>query len=273
MKKTSADAGRERFQSGAQKYAAYLHTPEGRLRLDLAFANLQEFLPPSKHLLRALDLGAGTGATAVRLARLGFDVTLLDASPEMVDVAERTAQELGVIARITVQLGDAVRAADLFHRQSFDVIVCHNALEYVDDPNAVLRGAAGLLRDSSAILSILVRNHAGEVLKAAIQAGDLDASEHQLTTAWGCESLYGGRVRLFTPDELLTMLKEARLEIIAVRGVRVVTDYLPQQISRESEYERIFELERKLGQRAEFMAVARYTHFLARRAEPVLEEA
>ena len=44
MKKmTTAD--RARFQSGAQAYAAYLEKPEGRLRLDLAFANLQEFLP------------------------------------------------------------------------------------------------------------------------------------------------------------------------------------------------------------------------------------
>jgi len=33
----------DRFQSGADKYAAYLETPEGRLRCDLAFANLQIF--------------------------------------------------------------------------------------------------------------------------------------------------------------------------------------------------------------------------------------
>lgn len=35
----------DRFQRDAAKYAAYLDTPEGRLRLDLAFANLREFLP------------------------------------------------------------------------------------------------------------------------------------------------------------------------------------------------------------------------------------
>ena len=47
----TTDADRERFQSGAHKYAAYLETPEGRLRLDLAFANLQEFLPQSQRPL------------------------------------------------------------------------------------------------------------------------------------------------------------------------------------------------------------------------------
>ena len=47
MKKTTT-ADRARFESGAQAYAEYLEKPEGRLRLDLAFANLQEFLPQVK---------------------------------------------------------------------------------------------------------------------------------------------------------------------------------------------------------------------------------
>src|SRR5437868_3677379 len=68
----------ERFRTGAANYAAYLETPEGRLRLDLAFANLQEFLPQDTRSLHDLDLGGGTGANAVRLAKLGHHVTLLD---------------------------------------------------------------------------------------------------------------------------------------------------------------------------------------------------
>ena len=88
MKGRTANADFERFLTGAAKYAAYLETPEGRLRLDLAFANLQEFLPPDTHSLRALDLGCGTGAIGIRLARLGFHVTLLDPSLPMLDFAQ-----------------------------------------------------------------------------------------------------------------------------------------------------------------------------------------
>ncbi len=69
----SARADSERFQIGANKYAAYLETPEGRLRSDLAFANLHDFLPlQAEEPLCALDLGGGTGAAEVRLARLGM---------------------------------------------------------------------------------------------------------------------------------------------------------------------------------------------------------
>src|SRR6476619_4866540 len=132
----------ERFQTGAAKYAAYLQAPEGRLRLDLAFANLQEFLPHTTHSSLALDLGCGTGALAVRLAQLGIHVTLLDSSPAMLDIAKNAARDAGVTDKVVLQHGDATQMADLYHAQSFDVILCHNLLEYCDDPALVLRSAA-----------------------------------------------------------------------------------------------------------------------------------
>src|SRR5205823_11557820 len=97
MKMTAKADSDERFQSGADKYAAYLATPEGRLRSDLTFANLQDFLSlQGKPSLCALDLGCGTGATALRLARLGIYVTLLDSSQAMLDIAQSAAREAGV---------------------------------------------------------------------------------------------------------------------------------------------------------------------------------
>jgi S-adenosylmethionine-dependent methyltransferase len=262
--KMTAKDDAERFQSGAHKYAAYLETPEGRLRSDLTFANLEDFLAPrANNSLCALDIGCGTGAAAVRLAHLGIHVTLLDSSMEMLDIAQCMGREAGVTGKLTLKQGDAAQLASLFHAGSFDVILCHNVLEYVEDPEAVLRAAAGALRDKSALLSILVRNQAGEVLKAAIQSGDLAAAEKSLTAEWGEESLYGGRVRLFTGRGMRDMLSAASLAISAERGVRVLADYFPPKISRSDDYQRIFHLERKLGSRHEFIAVARYTQYLA----------
>lgn len=272
--KIPVNADRERFQREADKYAAYLETPEGRLRLDLPFANLQEFLPlpQDKCPLRALDLGCGTGANGLRLVRLGFHVTLMDSSPAMLDIAERAAEQAGISSTIELKCGDVDNVASLFDAASFDVILCHNILEFTDDPGTVLRSAARALRNSSAIMSVLVRNGAGEVLKAAILAGDLDAAQQNLTAQWGNEKLYGGTLRLFTPGTMQPMLKEASLAPIAERGVRVVSDYLSPRVSVSAEYERVFALERILGNRSDFSAVARYTHYLARRAGPVIKD-
>jgi SAM-dependent methyltransferase len=262
----------ERFQSDADKYAAYLETPEGRLRLDLPFANLQEFLPQTTRSLHALDLGGGTGSNAVRLARHGFDVTLLDPSLPMLDYAERAAREAGLTERITLKRGDAAQLTTLFDAGSFDLILCHNVLEFVDDPGDVLRSAARALRGPSSMISVLVRNQPGEVLKAALLNGDLAAAEGNLTAEWGEESLYGGEVRLFTAESLRDMLIEASFVVTAERGVRIIADYLPPKVSRTAEYKRIFELERKLGRRPEFAAVARYAHCVAHRAGPIMKD-
>src|SRR6266404_9734796 len=112
MKEMTVNDDFERFRTGAAKYAAYLETPEGRLRLDLAFANLQEFLPQDTRSLHDLDLGGGTGANAVRLAKLGHHVTLLDSSAEMLNIAERAAREAGVSEQIALKHGDAAQLAN-----------------------------------------------------------------------------------------------------------------------------------------------------------------
>lgn len=265
MNKRIANPKAERFQSEADKYAAYLKTPEGRLRLDLAFANVREFLPQATLGLRALDVGGGTGALGVRLAQLGFDVTLLDASSPMLDIARHAALEAGVAERVALKLGEAGQLASLFEPEWFDLVLCHNVLEFVENPGDVLRAAARVLHNSSGILSVLVRNQPGEVLKAALINRDLAAAEYNLTAEWADESLYGGKVRLFAADTLRATLIPSSFALIAERGVRVISDYLPPEISRTNEYARIFELERKLGARPEFAAVARYVHCVARR--------
>src|SRR5438094_8347481 len=132
MKEMTANDDFERFRTGAAKYAAYLETPEGQLRLDLAFANLKDFLPQATRSLLALDLGCGTGAIAVRLARLGLHVTLLDASVPMLDFAKRDAPEAGRTGRVALKHGDAAQFANVFHAGSLDVSLCHNLLDHAD---------------------------------------------------------------------------------------------------------------------------------------------
>jgi hypothetical protein len=68
------------------------------------------------------------------------------------------------------------------------------------------------------------------------------------------------------------MLLESSLAVTAEHGVRVLSAYLPRRISRSDEYERIFELERKLGRQPEFAVVARYTHCVAHRAGPAMKD-
>ncbi|MGH9942719.1 MAG: class I SAM-dependent methyltransferase, partial [Pyrinomonadaceae bacterium] len=174
----------DRFETDADAYAAYLKTVEGRLRLDLAWENLRVFVSGGVEIEgarttggpipRALDLGGGTGALSVRLAGLGHEVALVDPSAAMLAIAgEAARQEAGAFDRLSFHQTDAAGAARHFAPRSFALAACHNVLEYVPDVPAVMRALGSLLGEGG-LVSLLVRQRAGEVMRAALKAHDLE---------------------------------------------------------------------------------------------------
>lgn len=94
-----------------------------------------------------LDMGCGTGvASRVVARRPGFTgkITGIDLSPFLTDAARRLATEEGLGARIEFRAGDT-RSLDL-PADSFDAIIAHTLVSHVDDPVAVLKEAARLVK-------------------------------------------------------------------------------------------------------------------------------
>ena len=251
-----------RFQD-AKKYAAYLKTPAGRLRSELAWENMRRFLPRNASKYRALDAGGGTGFASVLLAQIGLEVVLLDGSEQMLRIASRQAKACGVTPQISFCHADVGQLPRLFDAESFDVVVCHNLLEYTEDPPATVRNIAHVLRKDG-VFSVLVRNRAGEVLKEAVKSGDWKLATTNLTADMVVDTLYGETLRVFTPAEVRHLLVQAGLEVVAEHGVRVFFDYLGLENPTDATCSQIFELESTLGARPEFSAIARYIQAIAR---------
>jgi S-adenosylmethionine-dependent methyltransferase len=200
-------------------YADYLRTVDGMLRVNLAWENLRAFLPP-KAQGRALDIGCGTGEVTLRLAGAGLHVTALDSSDAMLAETHRRATEAGSQESVSIVCASAAQLCNLFSPASFDVIVCHNLLEFVDLLHEILRAIEVLLtKNVGATASIVFRSRAGEVLSAALKAGNLATAEANLTAAKVRAKLTDGMVALFTPAELRSMLSDARLAVMAGYGV------------------------------------------------------
>jgi S-adenosylmethionine-dependent methyltransferase len=247
----------------ADKYSKYLRTSSGRLRSDLAWGNLQGFLPDPAPQRRVLDLGGGTGAMSVRLAKKEFQVVLLDSSDEMLGIAQKEAKASGVADRITFHRADAGQLHQLFAPDSFDIVICHNLLEYVADPGSIVRSVSCILRKDG-VFSVLVRNRAGEVLKAAIKSSDLGLAKENLSTQTVLDSLYAKPVRLFEPAEVVQRLAQANLDVLAMCGVRVFSDYRDSVDPDPETYRQLLELEFALGTQPQFAAIARYIQMIAR---------
>jgi len=265
----------DRFTTGAPAYAAYLQTVEGRLRLDLAWENLRAFLfdenetqraeARKRRMRRALDLGGGTGALALRLTAQGFYVAVVDSSATMLELAKEAARQANMLDQIDFHQTDAAGTIALFELGTFDVAVCHNVLEYVPDPGAAVRALSVLLR-TGGIVSLLARQRAGEVMRHTLKAHDLAAAHRALAEEWATESLYGGPARVFDALSLRALAEEDCLEVFAERGVRVIADYLPASFSEtEESYARLLAFESELGARPEFAGVSRYRQVLAQK--------
>ncbi|HEX8459738.1 MAG TPA: class I SAM-dependent methyltransferase [Pyrinomonadaceae bacterium] len=292
-----------RFETGAQAYADYLRTLEGRLRLDITWENFISFIakqnatracelegaqveasereratqPVQERAAhserdsmaaaqprRVLDLGGGTGALALRFAADGWHASVVDASAQMLALAADAARALSLDARVTFHHSTAEAADELFAPHTFDAAVCHNVLEYVRDPRACVAALAALVKPGAHV-SLVARNRAGECMRAALKTHDLAEAERALVAAEVNESLYGGPARLYDAQSLGALATEAKLEVVAARGVRVVADYLPAQLSDTPEtYARLLSFELMLGAHPEFASIARYTQIIAR---------
>ena len=95
---------------------------------------------------RFLDLGCGTGTSAVRLAGLGWEVVGIDYVPSAIARARRRAEQAGVKADLRV--GDVTRLDALLDDRRFDLILdvgCYHGLSEVGRERyaeAVARAAA-----------------------------------------------------------------------------------------------------------------------------------
>lgn len=86
---------------------------------------------------KVLDLGAGTGRYSIQFALEGADVTALDLSEEMLDIAKAKAKKAGVKDKILFKKGDA-KDTD-FDDESFDIVTSMRVFHLIDDPKALFQ--------------------------------------------------------------------------------------------------------------------------------------
>jgi ubiquinone/menaquinone biosynthesis C-methylase UbiE len=123
----------------ARLYEAWQRSPEGTLLDRLSSELILQLLRPQKGE-RILDIGCGTGNHLLFFYRLGLDVTGLEPSPYMLEIAR---SRLG--NKVSLETG---MAEDLpFEDNEFDLATLVLTLEFLDDPLAALREAGRVAKN------------------------------------------------------------------------------------------------------------------------------
>jgi SAM-dependent methyltransferase len=227
-------------------------------------AELDRAAASGAHGLDVLDLGGGSGVSAVPLAELGHRVTVLDASADALATLQRRAADAGVADRVTPVQGDVERLPADVGAGVYDLVLCHGLLEVVDSPAETLRSVAGALRPGGCA-SVLAAGRAAAVLARALGGRLADAARIVADPA-GRSGDADGLLRRFDSAGLRELIAAAGLRVEAVHGVRVVADLVPGAVlDRPGAAEALRELETALAGLDPYRDAAAQLHVLARR--------
>ena len=141
---------------------------KGRVRTYVLHQQLLEHLPEPPATV--LDVGGGAGHQSFPLARAGYDVTLLDPSPAMLDKAQQRLQQLPGDAqrRVTLLQADGENADEAVDGQRFAAVLCHGVLGYLEQPEPLVDQ---LCRCAAAggVVSIMTGNAKAMAVRPALE--------------------------------------------------------------------------------------------------------
>ena len=196
---------------------------KGYVRTYVLHQHLLEHLPPPP--AGVLDVGGGAGNQSFPLAQVGYDVTLLDSSPAMLDKARDRLQRLPDEARrrVTLLKAEGGHADEAVEGRRFPAVLCHGVLGYLEDPQPLL-DQLGRCAAAGGIVSIMTGNARATAVRPALERRWDDALASFDTRAG--IGVLGVPGRADTVEELSELMRSRGVEPVRWYGVWLFVDWL-----------------------------------------------
>lgn len=205
---------------------------------------------------KVLDFGSGFGVTSNYLASKN-KVTAIEPNLEMIEerICENNYKQI---------YGD-IKALKEQEDNSFDVILCHNVLEYAKERKEIFDEFYRILKPNG-VLSIVKHNHAGRIMQKVVFENNVDEAISLLNG--GKINVYSfGEINYYDIDDIKEWIGNKNIIIEKIRGVR--TFWALQQnneIKNEKSWQdKMFEIEMKVSDIEEFINISFFNHVLLRK--------
>ncbi len=156
---------------------------------------------------RILDVGCGGGILSEALASLGAEVTGIDLSEDLIEIAELHGLESGLHVHYR-KISAEVLAAE--QPEYFDCITCMEMLEHVPEPESVVTACSDLVKPGGRIffstLNRKLKSYLAAVIGAEYILRMIPKGTHDFKT-------------FIKPSELSAWGRHAGLEIEAITGI------------------------------------------------------
>jgi len=230
------------------------------LRNEIPREFIKKYLQPSDVVL---DAGGGTGLNAILMAQRCTQVTLLDLSPRILEVAAHNIMSTGLAAKIKLIEGD-ITNLHAFADAAFSFVVCvGGSLLYVQEMGSqavhelvrVAKPGALLIVGCDAkygfIRWLLTTGHLDDAL-SAYEASQYEAGE-------------GAYAHLYTVAELPQLLTGAGCEVLEIISTPTLVDTWEQNGYSTDQWQKLKALELQVCQAPELLGVGHHLFCVARK--------
>ena len=198
----------------------------------------------------------GLGHVVARhLYEFRVDVTAIEPSEEMLSNAWKDNEYNQIV-------GD-VNALSMFEDETFDIIICHNVLEYIDDKETVVKALTRVLKKKG-VLSIAKHNRAGRVMQMAVLLDDFEKANALLDGENSMASKFGA-IRYYEDEDIIKWMPE--LSVSEVFGIRTFWDLQQNQEKHGCEdwQDNMMRLEMRVAQIPAYKEIAFFHHLLLKK--------
>jgi S-adenosylmethionine-dependent methyltransferase len=233
-------------------------TVKGRVRTFVLHQQLLRHLPAAP--ASVLDVGGGAAHQSLPLARMGYNVTVLDPSTAMLAKAEaRLAREPDdVRSRVELVKAPGESAVEATGRRRFGVVLCHGVLMYLASPEPMLRVLCRCA-EPGGVVSIMALNAETMAIRPALEHRWTDALDaFEATTGIG---VLGATTRGDTVEHLGLLLRGGRVEPAAWYGVWLFSDWMDLDVAA-TDVDAVARLELKASLRDPYRRLSRVFHLV-----------
>ena len=210
----------------------------------------------SVHHKRVLDFGSGNGMTADHFA---IDNEVIAVEPNEIMIRDRFFENS------YTQIRGDIESLKHFEDESFDVILCHNVLEYADEREQILDAFSRLLRKNG-LLSVMKHNRAGRVMQMVVLLNNFAHAEELLAGKNGYAQQFGA-IHYYEDHELLGW--SHAFEVERVFGIRTFWDLQQnQEVHKDKAWQQqMLDIELKVSEIEEYRAIASFHHVILRKKQ------
>ncbi|WP_297430264.1 class I SAM-dependent methyltransferase [Clostridium sp.] len=206
------------------------------------------------HDKKVLDFGSGSGMTANHFA---IDNEVIAIEPDESMLQDRFRENN------YIQIKGDIKELRNFENESFDVILCHNVLEYVNERKEIINEFSRILKKKG-YLSVLKHNRAGRVMQMVVLLNNFEHANELLEGKNGHAQKFG-MINYYENKELLEW--SDKFEIERILGMRTFWDLQQNQEIQKDEawQEQMLEMELKVSELEEYKAIASFHHVILRK--------